>query len=217
MIRRVPDPTCLSIQPHVAPEIIDLPDGELAFYCDAGLRDTDQLLTRLIDTVHWRQEHITLFGKTHPQPRLIAWHGDEHAHYSYSGLQHSPLPWTRELAALREALQRLCDASFNSVLLNLYRDGADSMGLHADDEPELGPQPVIASLSLGATRRMYFQHKTKRHLPTQQLDLPDGSLLIMRGTTQQHWKHGIRKARGCRQARINLTFRLVDTQVPGAR
>lgn len=216
MLDRVSDPTHVSVQPRNAPEIIDLPDGELAYFPDAGLRDTHDLLRRLIDTVHWRQEHITLFGKTHPQPRLIAWYGDEHAHYSYSGLQHAPRPWTTELAALRDDLQRVCGASFNSVLLNLYRDGADSMGLHADDEPELGPQPVIASLSLGATRRMYFQHKTERHLPTRHLDLPDGSLLVMRGTTQEYWKHGIRKARGCREARINLTFRQVQLQAPEA-
>lgn len=216
MLCRVSDYSRLSLHPRHAAETIDLPDGELAYISDVGLGNTHGLCQRLIGTIHWRQEHITLFGKTHPQPRLVAWYGDENAHYCYSGLRHSPLPWTSELAELRDELQHLCGASFNSVLLNLYRDGADSMGLHADDEPELGPQPVIASLSLGATRRMYFQHKTKRHLTTRHLDLPDGSLLVMRGTTQDHWKHGIRKARGCQEARINLTFRQVHAKAPGA-
>lgn len=198
-----------SLQPADTPERIDLPGAELLYFSDAGLRDTSALLQRLIAEVPWREEHITVYGKTHMQPRLIAWFGDSGARYTYSGLSHSPQAWNAELARLRKQIEYLCRCDFNSVLLNYYRDGKDSMGLHADDEPELGPEPVIASLSLGATRRMYFKHKTAGELPTRSIDLPDGSLLVMRGATQENWKHGIRKTARCHAPRINLTFRQV--------
>ena len=157
----------------------------------------------------WRQETITLFGKTHLQPRLIAWYGDEGTQYRYSGKTHQPLPWTTCLQALRERIAALVGAEFNSVLLNYYRDHRDSMGLHADDEAELGPKPVIASLSLGAERVLYFHHKRERNTPGVDIPLPDGSVLLMRGATQQNWKHGIRKLTRPCGPRLNLTFRLV--------
>lgn len=191
-----------------APENLPLPDGDLQLYTGLQLGcEEAALLRQLIDDIDWGQEHITLFGKTHKQPRLVAWHGDRDACYSYSGKTYQPRPWTDTLLQLKELAEQLSASPFNSVLLNYYRDGRDSMGLHADDEPELGLEPVIASLSLGATRTLYFRHRFRKELATVNVPLPSGSLLVMRGKTQRNWKHGIRKvARAC-GPRINLTFR----------
>ncbi len=156
----------------------------------------------------WRQEHIKLFGKEMAQPRLSAWVGDPDAVYVYSGLVNRPQPWTATMAELRQRLDQQLGHSFNSVLANLYRDHRDSMGWHADNEPELGPTPIIASLSLGATRRFALRHKHRRDLRRQYL-LESGSLLIMSGTLQQFWKHSVPKERATSGARINLTFRHV--------
>ncbi|TGE20589.1 alpha-ketoglutarate-dependent dioxygenase AlkB [Hymenobacter aquaticus] len=169
------------------------------------------LLTELTQTIAWRQESIMLFGKAVPQPRLTAWHGDAGTRYSYSGLVWEPEPWTPALQLLRTQVEAATQATFNSVLLNLYRAGPDSMGWHADDEPELGPAPVIASLSLGATRR--FRLRPRRPLLTPHapvsLDLTSGSLLLMRGATQQHWQHAVPKTSKSVGPRLNLTFRRI--------
>jgi len=198
------------------PQRLDLPDADLTLYADIGLTQTPALLAQLLASTAWEQHTITLYGSSHPQPRLVAWHGDPGAVYRYSGITHTPRPWTPALAALRDAVASVCNASFNSVLLNYYRDQRDSMGPHADDEPELGPEPVIASLSLGATRRIRFRHRTRRDLPGSSFELCDGSLLVMRGATQRHWQHAVpRQARPC-GARLNLTFREVRVQRPDA-
>lgn len=195
------------------PTVLPLPDSDLLFFerVDLG-RDRDRLLQQLVDETDWQQENITLFGRTRPQPRLIAWYGDPGASYTYSGMRHEPRPWTALLLDLRRRVESMAGSPFNSVLLNYYRGPRDSMGLHADDEPELGPEPVIASLSFGEQRKLYFRHRTRRDLATFNLPLPSGSLLIMRGATQQHWKHGLRKlSRPC-GPRVNLTFRqILDT------
>ena len=192
------------------PTALQLPGAELQFYQRFELGcDHSALLHQLIADTQWQQEDITLFGKTHAQPRLIAWHGDKEARYSYSGISHEPLPWTEQLQKLRLQVQDASGHKFNSVLLNYYRDQNDSMGLHADDEPELGPEPAIASLSLGEERILYFKHKFRRDLTTVNLPLPSSSLLLMRGATQRNWKHGLRKSRKPCGPRVNLTFRLV--------
>ena len=170
------------------------------------------LLTELTATIPWRQEPIKLFGKEVLQPRLTAWHGDPAAHYSYSGLALAPEPWTPALQQLRHQVETVAQTHFNSVLLNLYRTGQDSMGWHADNEPELGPEPVIASISLGATRRFRLRPRDPQlvgHEPVS-LDLPSGSLLLMRGTTQQYWLHAVPKTACPTEPRLNLTFRLVN-------
>ncbi len=155
----------------------------------------------------WKQPQLRLFGRTVAAPRLEAWHGDPGAGYRYSGLDHDPQPWTPLLLALRERIERVSNARYNSVLINLYRDGGDSNGWHADDERELGPEPAIASLSLGAARRFLLRHRADA---TQvEIVLEDGSLLLMRGRTQQCWKHTVPKERRVRDPRINLTFRYV--------
>tara|TARA_R110000782_G_scaffold182437_6_gene272739 strand:- start:85443 stop:86054 length:612 start_codon:yes stop_codon:yes gene_type:complete len=170
---------------------------------------TPELLSRLIADIPWRQESITLFGKTHLQPRLLCWMGDEGCAYRYSGRSFAPEPWHGHVAALRERVETLAQARFNSVLLNLYRNGSDSMGFHADDEPELGERPVIASVSLGAERIMHFRHRHDRGISAQRVALVDGSLLIMRGDMQANWKHAIPKTRQAIGPRVNLTFRRI--------
>jgi alkylated DNA repair dioxygenase AlkB len=164
-----------------------------------------EVLARLVDETAWRADTIVVYGKRHLQPRLSAWYGE--ASYTYSGLTLPPLPMTPLLEQLRRSVEAVTGHRYNSVLLNYYRNGQDSMGLHSDDEPELGPQPAIASLSFGATRRFVFRHKSKalRHA----IDLSDGSVLLMRGSTQHHWLHGINKTAKPTGARLNLTFRFI--------
>ncbi len=181
---------------------IPIDDGELSFLKQLALPD-EAVLERLIAETPWRAEHITVWGKRHLQPRLTAWHGE--ARYRYSGMTLEPLPFTPLQLALKQAVELATGRRFNSVLLNYYRDQRDSMGMHADDEPELGPRPAIASLSYGAPRRFILQHK---HLPKRiALSLGDGSLLLMAGDTQTYWRHGINKQSKPCGPRVNLTFR----------
>jgi len=191
-------------------EPLPLEQADLVLFPEVALGfDSAELLARLIDETPWSQETIRLYGKTHLQPRLIAWYGDPEAQYAYSGKQYQPIPWTPLLTTLKASVEALCASSFNSVLLNFYRDGADSMGLHADDEPELGAEPCIASLSLGEERTLYFKHKQRKELKPLNVVLPNASVLRMQGVTQQYWKHGIRKiSRPC-GPRVNLTFRRI--------
>lgn len=201
----------MSLYPDPRKEVLPLPGANLTLLreVDLGL-PPEELFAALARDIPWRQETITLFGKTHLQPRLLAWFGDTHAQYRYSGKTYQPEVWNELLTQLRERIEVLAGAPFNSVLLNYYRNERDSMGLHADDEPELGLQPVIASLSLGEERVLYFRHKRDRSVPGLDVTLPTGSVLVMRGATQDNWKHGIRKlSRSC-GPRINLTFRLIQ-------
>ena len=191
-------------------ERLPLPDADLLFWGQVDLgRPYDSLLKELIDTTDWRQEEITVYGKSYLQPRLSAWHGD--LSYSYSGIRLEPLPWTPTLLDLKARVEALTEHEFNSVLLNYYRDQNDSMGMHSDDERELGSQPAIASLSLGDERTFLLKHKTRKDLKTVKLALPAGSLLLMRGDTQQYWRHGINKETCLCGPRINLTFRAIRT------
>lgn len=187
-----------------------LPDGLLYHLPQFLAPDAASvLLGQLTTSLDWRQHRLKLFGRECLTPRLCAWYGDAGARYGYSGQTLEPLAWTAPLAALRQRLDTALGFGFNSVLGNLYRDGADSMGWHSDDEASLGPQPVIASLSLGATRRFVLRHRRRRDLQTVTLALEHGSLLVMAGDTQRHWQHAVPKARTVVGARINLTFRHV--------
>ena len=174
--------------------------------------EASTLRVQLTAEVAWEQRAIRMFGRELPQPRLTAWHGDPAARYTYSGLTWEPRPWTPALLDLRQRIRAATGARFNSVLLNYYRDGRDSMGWHADDEPELGPSPVIASLSLGATRRFRLRPIGPKAGALAQplgLDLPNGSLLLMRGPTQHCWQHALPKTARPTGPRLNLTFRWV--------
>ena len=189
-------------------EAIELEDAELKFWrrIDLGM-DADALMERLLEDSAWRQDRITVYGKPYLQPRLSAWYGD--VAYRYSGITLAPTAWTPLLQDIRSRVEDITGERFNSVLLNYYRDHNDSMGMHSDDEPSLGPQPAIASLSLGEERPLVLKHRTRRDLPSVKLPLPNGSLLLMRGGTQRCWRHGIARQRRACGARINLTFRLV--------
>jgi alkylated DNA repair dioxygenase AlkB len=185
-----------------APEIYYLPELPLA-------QSPEAVMNYLIDEVPWRAENIVVWGKLVPQPRLIAWYGDRGANYTYSGINHDPLPWTDALIDIKNRVEKVACTSFNSVLLNYYRHQRDSMGLHSDDEPELGRRPIIASLSLGEERTLTLKHKTRRDLKSVRLKLASGSLLLMKGDTQHCWKHGIEKEKRPCGPRVNLTFRRV--------
>jgi alkylated DNA repair dioxygenase AlkB len=190
---------------------LPLVDADLRFWpqVDFGIPQ-DQLLRELIESIDWHQQKITVYGRNYPQPRLSAWYGD--ASYRYSGISLEPLPWTPTLLEIRAQIEALTRYTFNSVLLNYYRNQDDSMGMHSDDERELGAQPVIASLSLGEARTFLLRHKSRKQLKTVKLPLPGGSLLLMLGDTQRNWKHGIAKLRQVCGPRINLTFRQVLTE-----
>ena len=191
-------------------EQLPIADADVSIYqqVDLGL-SYDDLLHELINDTVWRQEEITLYGKTHWQPRFTAWHGDRDINYCYSGISLQPLPWSQTLLSLKARIESLIARSFNSVLLNYYRDHLDGMGMHSDDESELGKQPVIASLSLGEERTLLLRHKYRRDFVTFKLPLPSGSLLVMKGDTQCYWKHGIMKQKQHCGPRVNLTFRTI--------
>ena len=185
-----------------------LVDADIRFWPQIALHQSPEcLLGELIESTAWRQERIVVYGKPYSQPRLSAWFGDRA--YRYSGITLQPTPWTPTLLALKHRVEYFAEQEFNSVLLNYYRDQNDSMGMHSDDERELGTEPVIASLSLGETRTFLLKHKTCKALKTYRIALPSGSLLVMRGTTQNHWRHGIAKCKSSCGPRINLTFRNV--------
>jgi alkylated DNA repair dioxygenase AlkB len=202
-------PQNLSLPIGVEPRALDLPDADVRWWPRVlALEEADCLYAALRAGIDWQQEEILIFGKRRRVPRLVAWHGDPAATYTYSGTTHTPQPWNDELLVVRERLQSLTGHRYNSALLNLYRDGRDGMGWHADDEPELGPAPAIASLSLGATRRFRLRHR-RRHELTCALDLAHGDLLLMAGGTQRAWQHALAKTARPVGERINITFRWV--------
>lgn len=183
-------------------------EGEIDFHEDyLGTEEADRLFLAMEATMDWHEEFIRMAGRSVRVPRRVAWHGDSGAVYHYSGVRHEPRPWTPDLLALKTRLEAFCGHRFNSVLGNRYADGQDAMGWHADNEPELGSEPFIASLSLGAERRFDIRHNTRRevlHLP-----LAHGSLLTMSGSFQSHWQHRIPKQTTITAPRINLTFRMI--------
>lgn len=168
----------------------------------------NQLFEQLQQTIQWQQGEIVLFGKKHATPRLEAFCADDQKSYGYSGQRLITHEFTKELNEIRKKLTLEIGTSFNSVLLNLYQTGNDSNGWHADNEPELGRNPIIASLSLGATRRFDLKHNTTKEQLSYYLN--NGSLLIMGGELQHHWKHQIAKTKKVNEPRINLTFRIIQ-------
>jgi alkylated DNA repair dioxygenase AlkB len=188
---------------------LDLPDADVRLWSRAfAPAEADELLAALRTNISWQQEDILMFGTPRRVPRLVAWHGDPGTAYTYSGTTHEPLPWTAALQRIRDRVQDLTRHSFNSVLLNRYRDGRDGMGWHADDERELGRDPAIASVSLGATRRFKLRHRRRRDAVAT-IDLTHGDLLLMAGATQHAYVHAVPKTTRPVAERINLTLRLV--------
>jgi len=188
---------------------MDLVDADVRLSPDAfAASEAWELFGEFREGIDWRQEEVMVFGRRQAVRRLVAWHGDPGARYTYSGTPHEPLPWTPALERIRHRVQAIAVCEFNAVLLNLYRDGRDGMGWHADDEPELGPEPVIASVSLGAVRRFCLRHRKRRDLRAD-LALPHGSLLLMSGATQRNWVHAVPKTTVPVGERINLTLRRI--------
>ncbi len=171
--------------------------------------ETLELFQVLHQSIQWRNDKIKMFGKIYNIPRLQAWYGENDAKYSYSNINLSPIPWTKELLEIKAKIEATCNTEFNSVLLNLYRNGTDSNGWHSDDEKELGENPIIASISLGQERIFQLKHKVENT----KIDilLENGSLLLMSGTMQKNWKHQIPKTKKPLNSRINLTFRRIYT------
>ena len=189
---------------------IPLPDADISYFHDFIPHDESiQYLETLLAEVAWQQNEIKMFGKVYNEPRLTAWYGDQGLTYKYSGIQLKPTPWTDHLDELKSKVNAAAYTEFNSALLNYYRDGQDSMGYHQDNEPELGLNPVIASLTFGASRIFQLKHITDKSIKRKDIPLKSGSLLIMAGATQHYWKHQIPKTKIPIGPRLNITFRVI--------
>jgi alkylated DNA repair dioxygenase AlkB len=170
--------------------------------------ESEELFGELLETVEWKQDHMTIFGKHVNLPRLTAWYANEGKSYQYSGIRNKPLPWIPVLLDIKQYVEDKLDTCFNSALLNLYRNHKDSIGWHCDNEPELGADPVIASLSFGCNRTFQLKHKK---FPDKKISVPlqKGSLLLMQGSTQANWLHRLSTSAEYDQPRINITFRTI--------
>lgn len=191
-------------------ERIDAPDADVRML--HGFLDrpeADGLFRTLRDTVNWRQDTIRFYGKTHPLPRLQQWYGDPVLTYTWSGIRMTPEPWSPTLLEAKRRVEEMAGLEFNTVLLNLYRNGEDTVSWHADNEKDLGRNAVIASVSLGAERDFVLRHQTRKDIKDVTIPMAHGSLLLMAGTTQQAWLHSLPRRKGVKEPRINLTFRRV--------
>jgi alkylated DNA repair dioxygenase AlkB len=201
--------------PHVAVPVAGT--GDILYY--PGFiepAEADRYFEFFRSTAAWAQEEIRFYGKRHPMPRLTAWYGDPDATYRYSGVVNRPNRWNEPLIELLADLDSFTWTRFNSVLLNRYRDGNDSISWHADDEAELGSQPTIASISLGTARAFHLRRKQDRKARTS-IVLEHGSLLVMKGRSQVEWQHAVLKERRSAGERINLTFRVVGVRGPSEK
>ncbi|HLA56475.1 MAG TPA: alpha-ketoglutarate-dependent dioxygenase AlkB [Flavobacterium sp.] len=191
------------------PFLLNLPDADVIYYPGFFTKsEADKYFPDLLQNTPWQQDNIKVFGKIHAQPRLTALFGDEGKTLSYSGITMDAHHWNKTLLEIKSKIKTVCETEFNTVLLNYYRDGKDSNGWHADNEPYLGTNPVIASVTFGAERAFHLKHDTL-DIPTQKITLEHGSLLLMKGKTQHFWKHQIPKTAKPIGPRINLTFRVV--------
>ena len=192
------------------PIFLNLPDAEIIYFPNFLSKEkADSLFYELLENTPWQQDEITVYGKKHLQPRLTALYGNEGKPYSYSNIIMQPHFWTSPLQKIKSLVESVSETKFTTVLLNYYRDGNDGNGWHADNEKELGINPVIASLSLGTERNFQLKH----NLDTSQkknILLENGSLLLMKGTTQHFWKHQVPKTAKPISSRINLTFRVIQ-------
>jgi alkylated DNA repair dioxygenase AlkB len=186
---------------HAADTWLDFEPGWLS------ADEAERCLAAVRAEVTWAERTIVLYGRRMMQPRLVGWAGE--VPYRYSGQTLEPRPFTDTVRALADRVNECAGTRFNHVLLNRYRDGRDNMGMHADDEPELGPDPVVATLSLGATRRLTLVPRRPRDGERRAVELPSGSLLIMRGACQRRFRHGIPREPRVTDERVSLTFRVI--------
>ncbi|MHA7057919.1 alpha-ketoglutarate-dependent dioxygenase AlkB family protein [Aquimarina sp. M1] len=190
------------------PLYLKMPDGDVSYYpCFFSKKEADRLFKTLLETIQWQQDDIKIFGKVYKQPRLTALYASNKNPYTYSNITMVPHQFTDALLRTKKEIESVSSDTFTTCLLNLYRNGQDSNGWHSDNEKELGPEPVIASISLGSERWFHFKHRTKDL--KQKILLDHGSLLIMRGKTQENWLHQIPKSKKITTPRINLTFRII--------
>ena len=188
---------------------IDIPDAEVFLYPSLlSNQEADQLFDILKTSIIWEKLKIKLYGEVHDVPRLTAWYGDPNKSYEYSGIKLKTRLWNAGLLKIREKIETISKTNYNSVLLNLYRSGSDSVLWHSDDEPELGKNPVIGSLSLGEAREFQMKHKYDRNLK-QKILLQNGRFLLMKGKTQHNWLHQIPKRKNLKGESINITFRTI--------
>ncbi|RWY53703.1 alpha-ketoglutarate-dependent dioxygenase AlkB family protein [Mucilaginibacter gilvus] len=192
--------------PHSPKLPVDLMEYKPDFFTRA---ECDTLIPALKTKIRWNQETIQMYGKLLNTPRLTAWYGDNSKTYAFSGKKYDPYLWTDELLFIKHRVDAAAGITFNSVLLNLYRNGNDSVAWHADDEPELGINPVIASVSFGQIRRFDVRHKTDKQ-QKYSVELENGSLLVMKGDLQHNWLHQVPKSTRALGERINLTFRVIS-------
>jgi len=188
---------------------INLPNAEISYFPSfLSTQEADQYFQIFQNETAWKQDDIKIFGKIYKQPRLTALYGEKGKSYSYSNITMNPTPFTASLLEIKRRIKEICDTSFNVVLLNMYRNGSDSNGWHSDDEKELGRNPVIASVSLGAKRMFQLRNKGDK-ISKYNIELTHGSLLLMKGETQHFWQHQVPKTKKEVQPRINLTFRVI--------
>ncbi len=188
---------------------LKLRDADIWYYPSFFSREeSGYYFHKLLKTTAWQQDDITVFGKTYKQPRLTALYANNEKTYSYSNIIMYPHLFTNELLDIKHKIETVIDKNFTTCLLNLYRDGQDSNGWHADNEKELGKKPVIASVSFGANRMFHLKHRYDKNLK-RKLVLETGTLLVMKGETQHYWLHQIPKTKKKVEARINLTFRII--------
>ncbi|MBN2867403.1 MAG: alpha-ketoglutarate-dependent dioxygenase AlkB [Flavobacteriaceae bacterium] len=188
---------------------LNLPDSDIKYYPNFfNKEEADAYFYSLLNRINWQQDDITVFGKTYKQPRLTALFGNNGKPYSYSNITMHPKDFSKELMQIKNKVETKANTKFTTCLANLYRNGNDSNGWHADNEKELGQNPIIASVSFGAERYFHLKHKNDKSLK-QKLLLQHGSLLLMQGETQHHWLHQIAKTKKDIGQRINLTFRII--------
>lgn len=188
---------------------LNLPDSSIVYYPEFfSIEESNHYFKLLLETISWQQDNITVFGKTYKQPRLTALYANNKENYSYSNIIMTPHAFTKELLTIKHKVETIIDLNFTTCLLNLYRNGQDSNGWHADNEKELGTNPIIASVSFGAERLFKLKHRQDKS-QKKDIVLQHGSLLIMKGETQHHWLHQIPKTKKEIGNRVNLTFRLI--------
>jgi alkylated DNA repair dioxygenase AlkB len=188
---------------------LNMPDADVRYYPQFFNNETsDRYFNLLLKTIEWQEDTIKVFGKTYLQPRLTALYANNLNSYTYSNITMYPLMFTDDLLEIKSAIENEIDTTFTSCLANLYRNGQDSNGWHADNEKELGNQPIIASVTFGTERIFHFKHKKDKTLKTKLL-LKHGSLLVMKGDTQNYWLHQLPKTKKRIAERINLTFRII--------